>query len=84
MQERHNSIAYALDLCLYCTNPSIWGELLYAVLTRNPSITGWYNKFVDEYRVWSTTKSKFLHQTDTDAFCYNNVPCGTAIMKIEH
>ena len=24
MQERHNSIANALDLCLSCTNPSIW------------------------------------------------------------
>ena len=24
MQERHNSIANALELCLSCTNPSIW------------------------------------------------------------
>ena len=24
MQERHNSIVNALELCLFCTNPSIW------------------------------------------------------------
>ena len=24
MQERHNHIANALELCLHCTNPSIW------------------------------------------------------------
>ena len=24
MQERHNFIANTLDLCLSCTNPSIW------------------------------------------------------------
>ena len=24
VQERHNSIANALELCLSCTNPSIW------------------------------------------------------------
>ena len=27
MQERHNSIASALELCLSCTNPSMWQEI---------------------------------------------------------
>ena len=33
MQERHNSIANALELCLSCTNPSICQRMIWALLT---------------------------------------------------
>ena len=32
MQERHNSIANALELSLSCTNPSIYKQLLYRII----------------------------------------------------
>ena len=31
MQERHNSTANALELCLSCTNPSIWISQPYSI-----------------------------------------------------
>ena len=35
VQERHNSIANALELCLSCTNPSIWCLFEYPNLFKN-------------------------------------------------
>ena len=34
MQERRNSIANALELCLSCTNPSIYSRYSFCIVTR--------------------------------------------------
>ena len=60
MQERRNCIANALEFCLSCTNPPIWGDYLHTFVTKSlwfeiPMVLSW--KFIynikDQCPLWN-------------------------------
>ena len=71
MQERHNSIANALELCLSCTNPSSNGIYLFRYHSRMPH---WYKgSHVITSEVTLKDISKICHFFTTTKYKMDNM-----------